>query len=52
LGLDVARVKKAGQGSRTWPVVVEPPVLLPALSEPDQAEAVVALTDLLVVWWA
>lgn len=37
----------SGKGSRTRPVVVGPPVLVPNLSERDRATAVAALTDIL-----
>jgi hypothetical protein len=48
----MADVERGGQGSRIRPVVVEAPVLVPTLSEADQAVAVSALTVILAAWWA
>jgi hypothetical protein len=41
----------SGKGSRTGPVVVGPPVLVPNLSKRDRAAAVAALTDIFTAWW-
>jgi len=47
----VVNVERDGQGSRTRPVVVEAPVLVPTLSEGDRAVAVSVLTEILAAWW-
>ena len=41
-----------GKGSRTKPVTLGPPVLVPDLSEHDLAAAVAALTDILTAYWS
>lgn len=40
----------SGKASRTKPVIVGPPVLVPDLSERDRAAAVAALADILTAW--
>ena len=52
VGRGMANVEHAGQGSRTRPVVVEAPILVPTLSEADRATAVSVLTRILADWWA
>lgn len=47
----MAESKAKGRGSRTRPIVVEEPVLVPVLTEQDRAAAVAALTDLMADWW-
>jgi len=47
----MANVERSGQGSRTRPVVVEEPVLVPMLSEDDRAAAVSVLTEIIAAWW-
>jgi hypothetical protein len=47
----MANVERGGQGSRTRPVVLEAPVLLPTLPEADQAAAASVLTEILAAWW-
>jgi hypothetical protein len=47
----LANTPPSGKGSRTRPVVVGPPVLVPNLSERDRAAAVAALIDILTAWW-
>jgi hypothetical protein len=47
----VVNVERSGQGSRTRPVVVEAPVLVPTLSEDDRAVAVSVLTEIIAAWW-
>jgi hypothetical protein len=47
----MANVERGGRGSRTRPVVVEASVLVPTLSEADQAAAVSVLTEILAAWW-
>ncbi len=37
--------------SRTRPVVVEEPVLVPMLSEDDRAAAVSVLKEIIAAWW-
>ena len=45
------RGERGGQGSRTTPVTIEEPVLVPAMSDADRAAAVSVLAEILTVWW-
>ena len=44
-------VNRDGRGSRTEPIVVEPPVLVPVMSADGRAETVAILTEILAGWW-
>jgi hypothetical protein len=41
---------RGGQGSRTTPVTIEEPVLVPVL-EANRAAAVSVLAEILTAWW-
>ena len=44
-------VNRDGRGSRTEPIVVEPPVLVPVMSADDRARTAAILTEILAGWW-
>jgi hypothetical protein len=46
----MAMGERGERGSRTRPVTVEEPVLVP-MSDADRAAAVSALTEILTAWW-
>jgi hypothetical protein len=48
----MANTPSLGKGSRTKPVTLGPPVLIPDLSEHDRAAAVAALADILTAYWS
>jgi hypothetical protein len=48
----MANTPPSGKGSRTKPVTLGPPVLVPDLSEHDHAAAVAALADILTAYWS
>jgi hypothetical protein len=50
VGCCMANVERSGRGSRTRPVVVEAPVLVPTLSEGDRAVGVSVLTEIIAAW--
>jgi hypothetical protein len=52
VGHDVSKVERGGHGSRTGPVVVEVPVLVPTLSEAERVVAVSVLREILAASWA
>jgi hypothetical protein len=43
--------ERGGRGSRTVPVMIEEPVLVP-MSEAERAAAVLVLVEILTDWWA
>jgi hypothetical protein len=48
----MANTPPSGKGSRTRPVTLGPPLLIPDLSEHDRAAAVAALADILTAYWS
>jgi hypothetical protein len=52
VGPGMTYARRTGKGSRTRPIVLQDPELVPGLSEEERAEAVAALADILAAWWA
>jgi hypothetical protein len=46
----MAKGERGGQGSRTVPVTIEEPVLVP-MSDAERVAAVSALAEILTAWW-
>ena len=46
----MAKGERGGQGSRTVPVTIGEPVLMP-MSDAERAAAVSAVAEILTAWW-